>query len=110
MNAKRFSWVVGVSTFVFVMFFAFVLLWFAQYELVEGRIVDAGYTVSASETFVSDNGAHGTVVLPGEYYLTIEINGQVSNYTVDFETYLNALSGQTTVKLLCNPFSCNVIN
>lgn len=110
MNSKNSSWIVGVSIVVLAMVIVFVLLWFAQYEVVEGRIVDAGYTVSASETFVSDNGVHGTVEQPEEYYLKIEVNGQVSNYKVDFETYLNALSGQTTVKLLCNPFSCNVIN
>lgn len=109
MNIKSYSWTIIVSFFVLTIIFVLVLLWFSQYEVIEGKIVNAGYTVTASETFVSENGLHGTVELPEDYYLIIEINGQVSSYNVSFETYINALQGQTIVKLLCNPFSCSVI-
>lgn len=109
MNIKSYSWTIIVSFFVLTIIFVLALLWFSQYEVIEGKIVNAGYTVTASETFVSENGLHGTVELPEDYYLIIEINGQVSSYNVSFETYINALQGQTIVKLLCNPFSCSVI-
>lgn len=109
MNVKNYSWIISFSFFVLAIIFMLALLWFSQYEVVEGKIVNAGYTVSASETFVSDNGLHGTVELPENYYLMIEINGEISSYNVKFETYINALQGQTAVKLLCNPFSCHVI-
>ena len=109
MKLRDWTAILGFSVLFFALTcFAMVFL-IAQQKIVEGKVVDLGYTVEYSETFVTENGVNGFVELPKDHFLMIEVNGKISSYKVSMDTYLRALSGQTVFKMLCNPFSCSVI-
>lgn len=106
MKLREWSSVLGISVLFFVMACAVVIFLLFQQEVVDGIVVDLSYTVESSATFVNESGLSGVVELSKDHFLMIEVNGRVSTYKVSMDTYLRALSGQRVFKMLCNPFSC----
>ena len=109
MKLRDWTAILGFSVLFFALACAAIMLLFSKQKIVEGKVVDLGYTVEYSETFVTENGVSGVVELPKDHFLMIEVNGKISSYQVTMDTYLRALSGQTVFKMLCNPFFCSVI-
>jgi len=89
MDLKKSSNIVFVSIFILCVTCGGVAFLFAQQEIVEGKLVDSGYTVKSSATFV-DGDASGTVGQLDYFFLVIEVNGETSSYRVKPETFLKA--------------------
>ena len=109
MQLRDWNSILVFSALFFILACAAIVFMFTKQEVVDGKLVDLRYTVEYSETFTNKNGVSGVVELPKDHFLMIEVKGKVASYKVGIDTYLRALSGQTIFKMLCNPFSCSVI-
>jgi hypothetical protein len=111
MNSKNMAGVVGGAAVLVLMIALLVSFLFTTTEFVEGNVVDAGYVTEFEtvSTFKEIHGPDGEASAVKSFYLAIEVEGKASSYTVAYETYIKAMTGQTVFKMWCTPFSCTLL-
>ncbi len=109
MNSRGMAGVLGWTAILLLSVVAFAAWFLAKVEVVDGKGIDAGHIAESVSTFTEDNGLHGTVDTVKNFYVVIEANGKTSTYTVEYGTFVKAMTGQTTFKMWCTPFSCTLL-
>jgi hypothetical protein len=111
MNSKNMAGIFGWTVAFFLIFFAVATLFLTQTDFVDGKVIDAGYVTEFEtvSTFKEYKGPRGEAAAVRNFYLIIEVNGTTSTYTIEYRTFVKAMTGQTTFKMWCTPFSCTLI-
>jgi hypothetical protein len=111
MNSKNMGGILGWTVFFFLILVVVVALFLAKTEFVDGNVIDAGYVTEfeSVSTFKEYNGPYGEAAAVKNFYLVIEANGKTSTHTIEYGTFVKAMTGQAVFKMWCTPFYCTLI-
>lgn len=111
MNSRNMTGMIGWAA-VFLLLSAIVISFlFTKTELVNGQVVDAGYASDSDSvsTFKVGDAPPQDAVSIEHFYLVLEVKGKPYSYTVEYDTYRKAMTGQASFRMWCTPLSCSLI-